>query len=445
MRYDHRKALVLGAGRSGVAAARLLLRQGGRVTLVDSRWDEAQRVALEAEGVRCETLSDTTAPQGDYDLVVTSPSIPLEHCWITTAQAQGLELISELELGSVYWRGEAIALTGSKGKSSAVKCLTDTLNRAGRPAVTAGNYGTPLCARVLESPTQGEGTIAVVEVSSFQLEHTKTFAPRLAAILNIQADHLDRHGSLAAYAALKYRLFAAQNPAVACAYLHEGLLPLAPDNPLPCATFGTTSRATWRYQMAEPGRGVVEHEGICVPVVGYFANAILGPAAALIVAMLSELGLSPTQIAEGFASFVPLAHRMQQVATHAGVTFIDDSKATSLAATAAALTIVGNRVRLIAGGRLKEDNLTFVGETLARCAVKVYLIGEAQEPLAAAWAPFVPCSCCTTMAEAVRQARAEASAGDTVLLSPGCASFDQYPGMAARGADFQACVAAVEA
>ena len=154
--------------------------------------------------------------------------------------------------------------------------------------------------------------------------------------------------------------------------------------------------------------------------------------------MLQACGLTEGQIAAGLSGFQPLPHRMQAIGERGGVRFIDDSKGTSLAATQAALRMVGRNVRLIAGGQLKETDLDFLDEELATCARKAYLIGQAQEALRDAWADILPCQCCGDMGTAVRAAFADAAPGDTILLSPGCASFDQYPGMAARGDDFRA-------
>ncbi len=436
-RYDHRNVLILGAGRSGHAAARLIQAYGGRATIVDSAWDIATQGAFAREGFSCLSSDAEHLPDGAYDLIVVSPSIPLTHPWIAIAHRRGLSLISELELGANYWRGETIAITGSKGKSSVVKCLADTLTRSGRAAVTAGNYGIPLCARVLECPNAGADTLAVVEVSSFQMEHTRTFAPRLAAILNIQADHLDRHASIEEYTALKRRLFQAQRPG-SRVYLPWGISPIGINQDVLLERFGSEAWVEWRYT-----QGAVRHKELTIPVSGYFNNPILGNAAALICAMLTELGLSADEIASGFATFAPLPHRMQRLGEWHGITFINDSKATSLAATQAALQIVGHRIRLIAGGRLKEDDLDFLEDTLEDTVLKAYLIGEAQTALCEAWEKTIPCECCGDLKTAMRQATAEAAPGETILLSPGCASFDQFSGMAARGEAFCAAFAAL--
>lgn len=429
-RYDQRNALILGAGRSGHAAAKLIMERRGRATLIDEHWKSEDKTVFALEGISCASGERFHLPEGSYNLVVTSPSIPMDHPWILQARDRGLSIISELELAANYWQGEIIAITGSKGKSSVVKCLTDTLERTGHSAVTAGNYGIPLCERVLTCPNFGAGIIAVTEVSSFQMEHTRTFSPRVAAILNIQADHLDRHGTIETYAQLKEHIFSAQKPG-SYAFLPWGISPRAIQPDVSLMRFGTEAWVDWRYKS---GKVTSHRTEICVS--GVFNNPVLGPAAALISAILHTYGLTPEEIAAGLQAFTPLPHRFNFVGTVNDVSFIDDSKATSLTATEAALRMVGANVHLIAGGLLKETDLEFLEDALCDTVKQVYLIGEAQDALYEAWMPFVSCLKCGTMQEAVKAAFQAAKAGDTVLLSPGCASFDQYSGMAARGEDF---------
>lgn len=429
-RYDQRNVLILGAGRSGHAAARLIQERRGRATIIDEHWQADDRAAFALEGISCASGERFRLPDGSYNLVVTSPSIPMDHPWILQARDRGLAIISELELAANYWQGEIIAVTGSKGKSSLVKCLTDTLAAAGHTAVTAGNYGTPLCERVLSCADSGAGTVAVTEVSSFQLEHTRTFSPRFAAILNIQADHLDRHGTLEAYTQLKERIFQAQKPG-SFAFLPWGISPRSVQPEVAVIRFGTEAWVDWRFK-----DGTVSSKQTNVSVEGVFNNPVLGPAAALITAILHSYGLSAEQIAAGLKAFTPLPHRFNRLGTLNGIVFIDDSKATSLTATEAALRMVGSGIHLIAGGRLKETDLEFLEDTLCDTVKQVYLIGEAQDALYDAWMPFVPCIKCGTLQEAVKTAFPAATAGETILLSPGCASFDQYSGMGERGDDF---------
>jgi UDP-N-acetylmuramoylalanine--D-glutamate ligase len=435
-RYNNRHALILGAGKSGIAAAKLILHVNGKATIIDRTWDEEQRHACESVGIKCLTVSDDAFPEGDFDLVITSPGLPATHPWFLTARDSGYSIISELELASHFWRGETWGITGSKGKSSVVKCLVDTLNQNQFTAVAAGNYGTPLSAYVLSLPNAGEGVIAVTEVSSFQLEFTRTFAPRFAAILNLQPDHLDRHKTMENYLNIKRKIFQAQSSEKGCkAFLPWGINPLGIPQGVPLERFGSEVWIDWRYTAHS-----VVSKTTTVPLKGYFDNTVLGNAAALITAILTAHGLSPEAIARGFETFEPLPHRVQFIGEKNGVRFIDDSKGTSLSATQAALKMCGPKVHLIAGGLLKEDDLDFLEDELDLYAKAAYIIGKETTPLLSAWAPILPTHDCKTMETAVREAFRAAKPGDTILLSPGAASFDQYSGMAARGEDFKRCM-----
>ena len=376
--------LVFGAGKSGAAAAVLLRRDGANVRVLDG---------------------DDAYPDGVWDLAVTSPGVPLTHPWQVAARAAGVPVFSELELGARYFAGKMLAVTGSKGKSSVVKLVADGLNAAGISAVACGNYGTPLCEVALMEP---QPAWAVVEVSSFQMEttHPENFHPVAAAILNLQEDHLDRHGSVEVYHALKRKMLEGAARAVAAA-------------------------RAWDDCLAG----------------SYFDNDVLRPNGEVAAALLDAAGLSRDAIARAFATFVPLAHRMQKVAEIKGISYIDDSKATSLAALAAGVRMAqGGRpepsVRLIAGGLAKGDSPNSVIPYLRSGVKKVYLIGRCADQLFDAWRETVPCEICGTLGRAVERSRRDARAGEVVLLSPGAASFDQFNSYGARGDAFASFVRA---
>ena len=351
-----KKALVLGYGRSGKAAEAVLKARGYEVSVADG-----------------------------YDLVVASP---------------GLQVESELQLGVERLRQlgvKMLAVTGSKGKSSVVKVVADGLTRAGHKAVPCGNYGLPVC----DVPEDCEW--AVVEVSSFQLE-TTTLPPDAfvsAAILNLQEDHLDRHGCAAVYHGLKRRL-------------------------LGMASFAYDCEASATADSLLAG--------------SYFDNDILRPNGRIAAALMRTAGLDDGQISEAFANFEPLPHRMNEIGTFHGVVCIDDSKATSLAALAAGVTMAGSSIRLIAGGLPKGDDPNSVKELLTKQVKKVYLIGTSAETFAEAWSEAVDCEVCGTMERAVATAMHEAEEGDKLLLSPGTASFDQFKSYGERGDVFAALV-----
>lgn len=432
--------LVLGAGVSGESAAGLLAREGASVVVIDGA-DPAKAAPklekLRALGARAVFGDSERLPDEPFDFAVASPAFAPSHPWLAACRERGLEILSELELGARFWRGRMLAVTGSKGKSSIVKLLSDTLNLAGHSASPAGNYGIPLCALCTEKPGL---EWAVVEVSSFQMEHTWTFHPEGAVLLNVQADHLDRHGGMAAYKELKLKLFAAMRP---------GALALLPENTAAWSAvpddvetrrFGASPEADWRYA---PGR-IEGPDGGYALAGSWFDNPVFGVSAAAAVALLRHCGLGREEIEAGLRAFAPLEHRMQRIGTDAsGATYIDDSKATSLTATAAAIRMAGAPVRLIAGGQLKETDVNCLKEILETSVKKVYLIGCCAHLLAEAWSDAVPCEVCGTMERAVARAAGDAARGEVVLLSPGTASFDQFTGYRERGKRFADCARAV--
>ena len=410
------RALVLGYGRSGKAAEALLKAQGVEsVVLAD---DERDRI--KGEG---------------FDFAVVSPGIALTHPWIVEAKRRGIPLKSELQLGCEELKRQGwklLAVTGSKGKSSVVKVVADAINLAGMRAVACGNYGTPVCEVAVEDLRRetGDGAErwAVVEVSSFMMETTDLPADTFeaAAILNLQEDHLDRHGSVEVYHGLKRKL------------LTMAKVPL------------DFSKEKSRFDLWKHGKD----KGSLYYLDSYFHNEILvvnGEAAyQLMREVRPELGIEALRRA--FREFEPLPHRMSLVAEIGGVRYIDDSKATSLAALEAGVKMAGRgplglrrllvrfglpswrrRVRLVAGGLPKGDDPKTVLSTLTERVKKVYLIGQSAEAFCAAWQGAVDCEICGTMERAVEKARREAEKGETVLLSPGTASFDQFKSYGERG------------
>ncbi|MBO5940621.1 MAG: hypothetical protein J6R18_05450 [Kiritimatiellae bacterium] len=377
------KAVVLGNGRSGKAAAELLLREGWFVKVLDG---------------------DDKWPDEKFDLCVTSPGVPVNHVWQESAEADSTKIISELQLGAERYKalgGKMLAVTGSKGKSSVVKLVANAVD-----GVACGNYGKPLCEVVLESmelcrndPDVFRLPMAVVEVSSFQMERTElpgdTFVA--AAVLNLQEDHLDRHGNLEAYHSLKLRL-----------------LDFAGSKITGFSTIGNN-------EDCELSKG------------SYFDNAVLRDNGKCAVALMRAAGLDDESIRAAFLGFEPLPHRMQTVSASEGVKYIDDSKATSISALMAGVEMANGRVRLIAGGMAKGDDPLAAQEVISQNVAKVYLIGQCAGEFEKAWKDIVPCELCGTLENAVSRAKQEAQKGDCVLLSPGTASFDQFKSYSERG------------
>ncbi len=435
-------ALVCGLGSSGEAAALLLRSEGTEVVAID-RGDapalQARAAALTAAGV-CVQLGAAEIPADAFDVAVISPSIALNSPWALALKQRGIPLLAELELGWSRHRGKTIAVTGSNGKSTCVKWLAESLQAAGLRAAPAGNYGPPVARIVREQP---DLDWLVLEVSTFQLETCQEFRPDIGILLNIFPNHLDRHGDMATYAALKASLFSNMVPDAVC---------LVPPTLLESVrrrsggrgrwvTFGLDATCDWYFRDGK----IFHHDlGIADLRGTRFDNEILGQAGAAVVAALTAAGPGPAAAIQAARAFQPLPHRMQPVAEIGGVRFVNDSKATNLTALAAAVTMTSGRVRLIAGGLLKEKDLGTVKDLLAKKVEAVYLIGRAAPDMAEAWSGAVPCRMCGTLAAAVEQAAAEARAGETVLLSPACASFDQFKSFEERGDLFAELVVALE-
>lgn len=434
-----RKAMVLGLGASGEAAARLLRREGYAVTVADSA--PAERVAaraaeLAAEGIAVAAGAEALpAMAAGCELTVVSPGIPASNPWIAAQRAACSEIVSELELGWRHCRSRMLAVTGSNGKSSVVKLSAEVLQQAGLSAVPGGNYGIPVSALALREPAPDW---IVAEVSSFQLEHVDRFRPGIGILLNLQPNHLDRHGDFDTYARTKHRLFARMQP---------GDTGIVPDALADAVRAGSGGRCDWRTFGAspacdtryEPGRLVWREGGreAALDIVGSpFDNEVLGPNAAAVLAAVLAAGVPPAAAAAAMRAYVPLLHRMSPVGERDGVLFVDDSKATTLAAMCAALRMCSRPVRLVAGGMLKEKQLETVKEILAKKVRRIYLIGRDSSLMEAAWRDAVSCVECGTLDRAVQMAWRDAVRGDVILLSPACASFDQFSGFEERGRRF---------
>ncbi len=433
--FDVRSALVLGLGSSGEAAARLLLRQRISVTLLDSGSGEtleAKARALREAGCTV-IIGSRDVPEGEFGLAVVSPGIPVEDAWIVTLKGRGIPVISELELGWRFCRSRILAVTGSNGKSTLVKLCREALEQDGFTAVAGGNYGIPLSALVCAEPAPDW---IVVEVSSFQLETVDQFAPDAGILLNLNPNHLDRHGSMDVYSKMKARLFARMTDGQ-IAVIPEtapGIIREAIPGEARLASFGLSETAAFRY-----AQGWITGPGLDHPVSvegTLFDNEVMGMTAAACVAALVGSGLSPAGVTAAARLFERLPHRMQTVVTVRDVTFVNDSKATNLAAMSAGLGMACGPVRLIAGGLLKESDLDSVKNNLVKRVRGVYIIGKYSQVMASAWQETVPCVICADLKEAVQRAWKDAKAGEWVLLSPGCASFDQFKSFEDRGEQF---------
>lgn len=453
-----KRGLVVGLGKSGMAAARLLLSEGRSVTVVDECDNDRLRARapeLEDEGAEV-LLGCSDIPVGDFGFGVVSPGVAFDSALLESARQRGIELVSELELGWSRLESKVVAITGSNGKSTAVKLLSEVLQRAGMNAVAGGNYGVPVSEiATSEDPPPW----LVLEVSSFQLETILEFRADVAVLLNLNPNHLDRHGGMQAYRRAKMRIFENATRDDIC-IAPFGFLNHEDGANMRCTwrTFGTSTQADSFYsdgcvfykkpiiqsdaEEGRPGRTggdrMVRLEGTC------FANEILGSSVAAVLCAASACGVDPVHVEDAVRNFEPLPHRMQKVRELDGVVFINDSKATNLAATAAAVKMVDGPIRLIAGGRAKEEAFEASVEVLAANVEAVYLIGEASPKMYSAWKERLYVLECGDLGTAVSRAWADANRGDTILLAPGCASFDQFGSFEERGNCFIKVVKGVE-
>jgi UDP-N-acetylmuramoylalanine--D-glutamate ligase len=440
---------VLGLGASGAAAARLLLGEGRRVYALDSADDGrlAQRARELSELGADVRLGADALLDGPIAYAVVSPGLAEKSSLRRCAAARGIEEISELELGWSRLGLPTIAVTGSNGKSSAVKWIAESLRDAGLTAEIGGNYGVPACELALRGVA---ADWLVLEVSSFQLETVRNFRAEIAVILNILPNHLDRHGDLQAYIAAKARIFQSLNPGDRC--IINADLPTAEllgDQQVEWSSFAAGAAADWRYgdgwvswndtrsERWHRGDAVRPNESSpssSIDLSGsYFANDVLGETAAAVMAVCDAAGIDPLHAVHAARSFEPLPHRMQFLAELDGVRFVDDSKSTNLAALSAAVRMSKPPLRLICGGRAKQTDFESVTALLQDRVARVYLIGAAAAEMRAAWQSAVDCQDCESLDRAVAAAWRDAAAGDTILLSPGCASFDQYASFEERG------------
>ena len=440
------RVVVVGAGRSGLAAARLAARRGARVTLSEAGAGIACTETLAAEGVDVEVGGHRDGTLRAADLIVLSPGVPPETPGVAAARRRGVPVISEVELASRWLRGRMVAVTGTKGKSTTVVVAARMLEAGGRRAVVGGNIGVALSSQVEES---GPDVVHVVEVSSFQLELTESFRPWIAVCLNLSPDHLDRHASFEAYAGAKARVFANQTPDDAMVINADDphVLEIARAGRARALRFAVDGRVAEGVQVT--GDGIAHRsaggEECLVPMsaVRVPGRHLLGDvAAAAAVGLLA--GVDAGAMTRAVRSFTGLEHTLEHVAEIGGVRFVNDSKATNVVAARAAIECFGPGLAVILGGRFKGGRFEDLRAPLAERRAAVVAIGEAQARVRRALEPEVAVHEAGTMDEAVRQAAGLARPGGAVLLAPACASLDMFRDYAARGAAFRNAVAALE-
>ncbi len=446
-----KSVLVVGLGLSGRAACRLLLEKGARVAGLDSSDSPGLRRelrALQSAGLTA-CLGSDQAPQGDFDLVVTSPGVPPGFPALAELRGRGVRVIGEFELGYEHTQCLNVAITGTNGKTTTTELVASILGHCQRKTVAAGNIGLPVCD--VAGQTR-DLDILTLEVSSFQLETTRFFRPSVAVLLNITPDHFDRYEGMNDYTRAKARIFANQQAfdwAVIQSEALEQLRSIGVDIPSKVITFSANDRGADLWL----DRGLLSSRlaGWTGPLLDMARCKLRGAhnaenmMAALAVGRVLRLPLE--SMARAVQEFEPAAHRCEPVGEVRGVRFINDSKATNPDAVRQALLSIpesregGANIWLIAGGKDKGFAYDELGPLLSRRAKGVFLIGETAGKLGAAWGRFTSCALVDSLLEAVSEAAKRAGSGDVVLLSPACSSFDQFRNYQHRGEVFRAAVA----
>lgn len=431
--FSGKNYCVLGLARSGMATVETLLASGARVTA----WDRRDEPRAELAG-RCEIADPLEIDLAAFDAIIVSPGVPLNtHPIAEKARAAGVPIIGDIELFAMA-RPElpphrVVGITGTNGKSTTTALVHHLLQQAGVPSLMGGNIGLPVLGR---DPLP-EGGVYVFELSSYQIDLTRSLACDAAALINITPDHLDRYADFAAYAFAKGRLFSMQGAGQ-------------------FAAFGCGDPPTRAIQQAEAARRP-EGMAVCVDA-GAWAPfqkdwpSLQGPHnlqnASIAAALAQRMGLTRDQVLQGLATFAGLPHRMERLGEAGGVLFVNDSKATNPASTAPALAAYppraggAPRVHWICGGLAKEDNLDDCAAHFGNVAC-AYTIGEAGPMFADLLEPHMPVERCELLAEAMVRAVERAQAGDVILFSPACASFDQFRDYEARGNAFRELAASI--
>jgi UDP-N-acetylmuramoylalanine--D-glutamate ligase len=449
MDFNNKRVLVVGLGKSGVASALFLKAHGARVTVSDTKSGDELRNEIPAlldQGIAVETGGHGERTFREQELIVVSPGVPVDAPLLQQARSLGGVVIGEIELAAQFLPGPIVAITGSNGKTTTTTLTGEILAAAGLPTLVGGNIGTPAIS-LAERATRE--TVIVLEVSSFQLETIQTFHPKIAVVLNVTPDHLDRHRTLEAYVSAKERIFENQRS--------DDFAVLNADDPT-CVTMAARIRAKtfWFSRQKEVERGTWVRDGGILLRVGRQPREIMlvseiplkgahnleNVLAAVCASAL--MGCAPEKIRQAVCDFKAVEHRLEFVATIGGLEYYNDSKATNVDATIKALESFPANIHLILGGKDKGSDYSVLNNLLRKRVKRVYTIGAAaakiESQIVSAKNGGPDLVHAETLENAVRQAHGEAQPGDVVLLAPACASFDQFKSYEHRGKVFKEIV-----
>jgi UDP-N-acetylmuramoylalanine--D-glutamate ligase len=440
-----KRVLVVGLGKSGVASALFLKARGARVTVSDTKSPDQLRDEIPLlldHGIAVETGGHGERTFRGQDLIVVSPGVPVDAPPLVQARASGEPVIGEIELAAQHLPGPIVAITGSNGKTTTTSLAGDIITAGGFPTLVGGNIGTPAISLVEHAARE---TVIVLEISSFQLETIETFRPRIAVILNVTPDHLDRHRTFQTYVDAKARIFENQEP--------TDYAVLNADDPT-CVTLAGRTRAQvfWFSRKKEVNQGAYADGGhiffrdsaarreimlvseIRLKGAHNVENVLAGICAGALMAVPTD------KIRQAVCDFKAVEHRLEYVATIKGVEYYDDSKATNVDATIKALESFPANIHLILGGKDKGSDYTVLNDLLRQRVKRVYTIGAAAEKIESHIKGAAEIVHAQTLDNAIRRANAVAQPGDVVLLAPACASFDQFQSYNHRGRVFKEVV-----
>jgi UDP-N-acetylmuramoylalanine--D-glutamate ligase len=444
MELKDKRVLVVGLGKSGVASALFLKAHGARVAVSDTKsGDELHNEipVLLDHGITVETGGHGERTFRGQDLIVVSPGVPVDAAPLVQARSLGEPVIGEIELAAQFLPGPIVAITGSNGKTTTTTLTGEILTAGGIATLVGGNIGTPAISLAEQAKRE---TVIVLEVSSFQLETIQTFRPKIAVVLNVTPDHLDRHRTLELYVAAKQRIFENQRG--------DDFAVLNQDDPT-CRAMAARSRAPvfWFSRQREVKQGAWVRDGNIlfrqdelqreimqvaeIPLKG--AHNLENVLAAVCASAL--MGCAPEKIRQAVRDFKAVEHRLEFVATIGGVDYYNDSKATNVDATIKALESFPSNLHLILGGKDKGSDYTVLNDLLRQRVKRVYTIGAAAAKIESQ-IQGVELVHAETLENALRKVNAAAQPGDVVLLAPACASFDQFKSYEHRGKVFKEIV-----
>jgi len=444
MELNGKRTLVVGLGKSGVASALFMKAHGARVTVSDTKSGDELRNEIPVlldHGITVETGGHGERTFRGQDLIVVSPGVPVDAPFLVQARSLGEAVIGEIELAAQFLPGPILAITGSNGKTTTTTLIGEIMTAAGFPTLVGGNIGTPAISLAERAKLE---TVIVLEISSFQLETIQTFRPKVAVVLNVTPDHLDRHRTFEVYTDAKARIFENQQG--------SDFAVLNADDPT-CVSMSGRTRAQvfWFSRQKEVQQGAWVREGNIVfrdatgqreilevseiPLKG--AHNLENVLAAVCTTAL--MGCASEKIRRAVHDFKAVEHRLEFVATIGGIDYYNDSKATNVDATIKALESFPANIHLILGGKDKGSDYTVLNDLIRKRVKKVYTIGAAAAKIESQvkGAEVIHAE---TLENAIRKAHATAQSGDIILLAPACASFDQFKSYEHRGKVFKEIV-----